>query len=238
MYKQSISLFIPAYNEEGNLEEISKDIIDFLKENFKKYELIIVANVSTDRTSEIAQELARKNKNIRVVQQENFVGYGTQLKEGWENAKYDLIFYTDSDRQFDITELKRFMRYIDDYDVVVGYRVKRRDPAMRIFYSKLYNLGLRFLLGLEFKDIDCAFKLCKRKVIDSVKPIKQDRGADAEFLLKSKSRGFKMKQLPVTHRPRIAGVSEAETGNKLFATVKPEIIVALIKEALYLRRLR
>jgi len=237
-FKQSISFFIPAYNEEDNLEAISKEIIGFLSENFEKYELIIVANVCKDRTSEIAQRLTRWNKHIRVVQQKKFVGYGTQLKAGWENAKYDLIFYTDSDRQFDISELKKFMRYINKYDIVIGYRKKRRDPLMRIWYSKLYNFALKVTLELWYKDVDCAFKLCKKEVIDKIKPITQDRGSDAEFLVKSKAYGFKIKQLPVTHRPRIAGVSEAESGGKIFVKIKSEIITAMIKEIFQLRKIQ
>lgn len=239
-YKQSISVFVPAYNEEGNIEATTKEITGFLRENFNDYEFIIVANVSKDRTSEIAQKLAKKDKHIRVIQQPRFVGYGTQLKVGWENAKNELVFYTDSDRQFDINELKDFMRHIEEYDAVIGYRKQRKDPKMRLFYSWLYNMALRFLLGLPFRDIDCAFKLCKKKVIDKIKPFTQDRGPDAEFLVKAKSAGFKIKQLPVTHKPRIAGVSEAEVGgkSKFFVKIKPEIIKALIKETLYLRRFK
>ncbi|MDP3881879.1 MAG: glycosyltransferase family 2 protein [Nanoarchaeota archaeon] len=238
-YTQSISVFIPAYNEEENIREVSLDIIKFLNKHFKTYELILVINKCKDKTPQLAKELAKKNKHIRVIQQKTFVGYGSQLKKGWENAKYDLVFYTDSDRQFNIEELTRFMESIKEYDAVVGYRKKRRDPFMRIAYSKLYNLALGLILGIKFKDADCAFKLCKKEVIDAIKPITQDRGADSEFLVKATAKGFKMKQLPVTHRPRIAGVSEAESeGGGFFVKIKPEIIKALIKETLYLRKFR
>jgi len=238
-YKQSITVFIPAYNEEDNIKEAASEILNYLRNRFEKYELILVINVCKDRTFEIATDLAKKNKNIKVIQQKKFVGYGTQLKVGWENAKNELIFYTDSDRQFKIDELDKLMKFIEDYDVVVGYRKKRNDPFMRVVYSKVYNLALRFLLGLNFRDIDCAFKLCKRKVIDNIKPFSQDRSADAEFLVKAISKGFRVKELPVTHKKRTAGVSEAETGkNRFFIKIKPEIIKALINETLYLRRFR
>ncbi len=92
-------------------------------------------------------------------------------------------------------------------------------------------------MGLNFRDVDCAFKLCRKEVIDNIKPFIQDRGADAEFLVKSKAKGFKIKELPVTHRPRIKGVSEAESSNsKFFITIKPKIVIAMIKEVFYLRR--
>lgn len=238
-YKKSISVFIPAYNEEENIAKATEEIDKFLRENFEKYELILVINVCKDKTAKIAKELSKEYKNVRVILQKKFVGYGTQLKVGWENAKNELIFYTDSDRQFDIRELHEFMGYIDKYDAVVGYRKKRKDPFMRLIYSKIYNITLGFLLGLNFRDIDCAFKLCKKKVIDEIRPFSQDRGADAEFLVKAMVSGFKIKELPVVHRERIAGVSEAETGkSKFFVKIKPEIIKALIKETIQLRKLR
>jgi glycosyltransferase involved in cell wall biosynthesis len=238
-YHQSISVFIPAYNEEENIREVSEDIVNFLKKRFETYELILVINKCKDKTSQLAREIAKKNKKIRVIQQKSFVGYGTQLKSGWENAKYDLVFYTDSDRQFDIEELDKFMKYAGEYDVIIGWRVDRKDPKMRIFYSWLYNLALRATLGINFRDIDCAFKLCKKEVIDAIKPFTQDRGADSEFLVKAKAKGFKIKQIPVTHRPRVAGISEAEShSGGFFVRIKPEIIKALIIETLYLRRFR
>ena len=95
------------------------------------------------------------------------------------------------------------------------------------------------MLGIPFRDGECAFKLCKKEVVDKIRPFTQDRGADAEFLVKTLAKGFKIKQLPVTHRPRIAVVSEAESQSKgFFVRVKPEIIKALIIETLRLRRFK
>jgi len=242
-FEKSISVFIPAYNEEENLEETTKEIINFLRKNFKKFEFIIVVNVSTDRTLEIAKKLEKKYREVRVIEQKKFVGYGTQLKTGWENAKNELVFYTDADRQFDIHELKNFMNFIDKYDLVIGYRKKRKDPKLRILYSKLFNLTLRFLVGLKFRDVDCAFKLCKKEVIDKISPLKEGLGKkeegimDALFLLKAQSKKFKIKELPVTHKPRMAGTSKAELPN-FVGKVKPELIISLIKDTLNLRRLK
>ena len=238
-YNQSISFFIPAYNEEENLREVSEEITSFLKNNFKDYEYIIVANKSKDETQKIAKEMERKYENTRAILQKDFVGYGTQLKTGWEAASKELVFYTDSDRQFNVQELHEFMKHIKNHDIVIGYRKKRKDPFMRIFYSWLYNQSLRYTVGIKCKDADCAFKLCHKKVIDNIKPFSLDRGGDAEFLVKSFAKKYRIKQLPVTHRPRIAGVSEAESNSKgFFVRIKPEIIKALIKETAVLRNIR
>jgi len=238
-YQKSLSFFIPVYNEGENLKIFSNEIIKFLEDNFIKYEFIIVANVSKDDTSKIAQEIASKNKNVRVIQQKEFVGYGKQIGTGWENSKNEIVFYTDGDGQFDVNEIKKLMPYIDEYDVVTGYRQERKDPLMRIIYSKMYNLALRFVLGLNFKDIDCGFKLCKKEVINKIKPFTQDRGPDAEFLVKAKAKGFKIKQVPVTHRPRVTGVSEAESKSTgFFIRIKPEIIKSLINETINLHKIK
>lgn len=238
-YNQSISVFVPAYNEEENLTEVTQEIVSFLDKNFKDYEFIIVANKSKDKTQEIARNLSKNNKKIKVIIQKNFVGYGAQLKSGWEFSSKELVFYTDSDRQFDINELHNFMKHIKTYDAVIGYRSKRKDPFMRVFYSWLYNQAIRRLLNIRVRDVDCAFKLCRKGLIDAIRPFTQDRGADAEFLVKAFAKNYKVKELPVTHRSRIAGVSEAESNSKgFFVRIKPEIISALIIETMELRKFR
>ncbi len=229
---------MPAYNEEENIEIATLEIYEFLKKNFKKFEVIIVDDGSSDKTGKIADRLSKKYKDIKVIHHPKNLKYGMALKSGFENAKYDLIFYTDADRQFNISELKKFMHYIKKYEVVVGYRKKRKDPFMRIVYSKLFNFALRFLLGLNFKDADCAFKLCKREVVDKIKPLTQkEGGVDAELLTKSKAYGFKIKEITVTHFPRKAGVSKAISSSRgFFVKIKPKTIIALIKEILDLRK--
>lgn len=236
-YKYSISFFIPAYNEEGNLERISQDILSFLKKNYLKYELVIVANVSKDKTSEIARKIAKKTNNVRVIQQEKFVGYGVQFRTGFENSSNELIAYTDSDRQFDINEMHNFMKFIDEYDMVIGYRKNRKDKKMRLFYSWIYNLALHVLVGIPFKDVDCAFKVVHKRVIDKIKPLSCVISADSELVAKAIAHGFKIKQIPVTHYPRVAGQSQAEIGRMgFFSFVKPSIMWNLFIEAIKLRR--
>lgn len=235
-YNQAISFFMPAYNEEKNIGPAIQDALIFLKNNFKDYELIIVDDGSKDKTGKIADVYARKNKKMRVIHHPTNLQYGVALKSGFENSKKELIFYTDSDRQFDLNEIHQLMKYINDYDIVIGYRKKRKDKKMRVIYSSLYNLTLRLLLKIPYKDIDCAFKLCKKKVIDKIKPLTTIRSADVQLLSKTLAYNFKIKQIPVTHYPRRQGVSEAESGGSFFVRIKPNIIRDLIKETLYLKK--
>jgi len=228
---------MPAYNEEANIKIAIEEAVKFLEKNFVKYELIIVNDGSKDKTKEIAESCAKKNKSIRVINHPTNLQYGMALKTGFENSKNELIFYTDSDRQFELKEIHNLMKRIKNYDMVIGYRKDRKDKKMRIYYSWIYNKALQFLLGISFRDIDCAFKLCHKKVIDKVRPFSSIRGADAELLAKAIAYNFSIKQIPVLHKPRIAGVSEAEAINAgFFVKIKPKIIIHLIKETLKLRK--
>ena len=209
-YKQSISVFMPAYNEEENIGLAIKEATNCLKKFFNKYELIIVNDGSTDKTKKIAAAYTKKDKNIRLINHPKNLQYGRAFKTGFESAKNELIFYTDADRQFDFNEISNLMEHIDRYDLVIGYRKDRKDSFMRIIYSKIYNLALRLLLGIPYKDIDCAFKICHKRVIDKIKPFTCIRSADSELLGKAIAHKFKIKQIPVTHLPRKAGSSEAE----------------------------
>jgi len=234
MYPQSISFFMPAYNEEKNIASAIEDGVKFLKANFKDYELIVVNDGSKDKTKEIAESYSRENPKIKVINHPRNLQYGRAFKTGFESSTKELIFYTDSDRQFNVNEIHNLMKYISKYDMVIGYRKNRQDKKMRLFYSWLYNLALRFLLNIPFRDIDCAFKICKKKVIDKIRPFTCVRSADSELMGKALAYGFTAKQIPVSHYPRKAGTSEAETGG-FFAFVKPSIIIYLIKETLALR---
>lgn len=235
-YKHSISFFMPAYNEEDNIVPALQEAEAFLDKNFDNYELIVVNDGSKDKTRERAEAYAKKNRKIRIINHPTNLQYGRAFKTGFESSKNELIFYTDSDRQFDIEEIHKLMKYIDDYDLVIGYRKNRKDKQMRIFYSKIYNLALRFLLGIKYRDIDCAFKIVHKRVIDKIKPFTCVRSADSELLGKAIAYGFTIKQIPVTHKPRVAGTSEAETKFGFFAFVKPKIIIHLITETLELRK--
>lgn len=227
---------MPAYNEEENIANAIEEASNFLKNNFQDYELIIVNDGSKDKTKEIAEKYAKKDKRIRVINHPTNLQYGRAFKSGYEGSKKELIFYTDADLQFDLAEIKNLMKYIGDYDMVIGYRKKRQDKKIRIVYSWIYNLALRLLLKIPYRDIDCAFKICHKRVIDEVKPFTCVRTADAELLSKAIRKGFAIKQIPVSHKPRPAGISEAERGflAQIFA-VKPSIMLSLLKETLKLK---
>lgn len=217
----SLSVFFPAYNEEENIAATVQQADTILKKITPTYEIIVVNDGSKDNTGTIADGLAKKNKHVRVIHHNPNQGYGAAVWTGIQSAQYDYVFFTDADLQFDLKELTKLLQYVPEYQVVIGYRAKRRDPFMRLLNAKGWNLLNRLLFGLKVRDIDCAFKLFDRRVFNDI-PLKS-RGAmlSAEMLIRLSRKGIPFKEVAVTHLPRIQG---SPTG------AKPSVIMLAFKE--------
>jgi glycosyltransferase involved in cell wall biosynthesis len=227
MRLKELSIFLPAYNEKDNIERVAKGVLAALPDFAERFELVIVNDGSKDRTREIAEGLAKKDPNVKVVSHEKNRGYGAALKTGFASAKYENIFFMDGDGQLDIKEMDRLIPLLAECDIAAGFRIKRNDPLHRVLNGKAYNLLVRLLFGLDVRDIDCAFKLIKKKVTDTVKLNSESQFLSAEFLIKSKKAGFRIKQAGVHHYPREKGTP---TGNK------PLVVINSFKELFKLWR--
>lgn len=218
---ESLSVFFPAYNEEGNLEDTVLKAKKVLLDVAEKWEIIIVNDGSKDKTGEIADSLAKKDKRIRVIHHNPNRGYGAAFKSGLYAAKYPWISFTDSDGQFDFAEIKNFIATQKETgaDAVIGYYKKRQVSKMKILTSKLWEYVVFMLFGLKVTDIDCGFKFISKKIPDSVDKLESERGAfiSSEFLIKAKKKGFKIVEIPVTHYPRVKGQG---TGRDLRVIIK------------------
>lgn len=217
----SLSLFFPAYNEELNIAQSVAQAEQILRRIAKQYEIIIVNDGSKDSTGAIADELSAKDNHIKVVHHSPNQGYGAAVWSGVKAAQYDYVFFTDADLQFDLQELEQLVQFIPEYQVVIGYRAKRRDPFMRILNAKSWNILNRLLFGLKVKDIDCAFKLFDRRLIQSLETKSRGAMLSAEILIRLQRQGVKFKEVPVTHLPRTMG---SATG------AKPSVILRAFKE--------
>src|SRR3989338_174176 len=228
----SISVVLPAYNEEDNIKKALTSIYSYLAAKFETFEIIVVSDGSTDRTNTIVKKLSNKFKNIHLVLHPKNKGYGSTLRSGFKTAKNDLIFYTDSDNQYNINDLDKLLNLVKKFDIVAGYRVKRKDPLFRIFIASVYNLIIKTLLGLNTKDIDCSFKIYKKEVIKTLKLKSKTGLIDAEILIKAQKKGFKVGQVGVSHFPRVKGrtIYEAGPRNKILAFVKPSVVINIFKE--------
>jgi glycosyltransferase involved in cell wall biosynthesis len=206
---------LPAYNEEAIIEQTVLDLATVLDALVDDYEIVVVDDGSRDATCEVLMALAeyRPDVPLRVVLHEQNLGYGAALASGFNAATRELIFMTDGDRQFDVTELARFLPALDPAtDLVIGYREKRADPTLRLLNAWGWKLLVNGLFGYTAWDVDCAFKLFRRRVWQSVTVHARGATFSAEFLVKARRLGFKVKELPVRHLPRPAGTA---TGARL-----------------------
>jgi glycosyltransferase involved in cell wall biosynthesis len=205
MTKYSLSVVLPAYNEEQNAAAAVEEVSAIAQRLDADYEIILVNDGSSDRTGEIGRELEGRIPNYRLVEHYPNRGYGGSLKAGYAAAEKELITYVPADNQFDFSEIDRFLAKIDDADIVCGYRANRQDNVVRKFNARGWNTLVRLLFGYLCRDIDCGFKLFRRDVLDHVNLVSDGAMIDTEFLAGAKARGCHIVEVPVTHRPRVAG---------------------------------
>ncbi len=208
MSVDSLSVFMPAYNEEKNIGATIEQVLGVFKTlDIKDYEVIVVNDGSSDATASVVEVWEKKDSHVRLINHEVNKGYGEAVKTGFYSAKYDYLVFIDSDGQFDFSDITKLIAKIDQADVVVGYRVNRKDSFMRIINGWGWTQLSNILFGLNITDVDCAFKLFKRKVIDTIPHLQSTRGAmiNPETLAKSKKAGFKIVQVGVQHFPRKEG---------------------------------
>jgi len=200
-----LSIVLPAYNEEANVESAVERVSTVAQQLGMDYEIILVNDGSTDRTGEIARELRERIPNFRLVEHYPNRGYGGALKAGFAAATKDLIVFVPADNQFDFGEINRLLERIEEADIVSGYRARRQDPFIRKLNAFGWNTLVRLLFGYLCRDIDCGFKLFRREVLKHVNLVSDGAMIDTEFLAGAKARGFRIAEVPVTHLPRVAG---------------------------------
>jgi glycosyltransferase involved in cell wall biosynthesis len=224
----SISLVMPAYNEADNIEPMVAEATPALEANADGHEIIVVDDGSADETAAVTRRVMESYPNVRLVEHPVNKGFGAAVFSGFTSAEKDWIFYTDADRQFVLSELERFVPYMDQSDLIAGYRAPRRDPFMRVFYGKGWSALCTLMFGYTVRDVDCGFKLFRREIIESLAPQIASRGAtfSIEWLVRAKRAGYRFVELPVTHQPRVAG---SQTGANI------DVIVRAFRELMQFR---
>ena len=210
-----LSYFFPAHNEEANLEGLVEEALAALPALADRFEIIAIDDGSKDRTAEIADRLAAANPDVvRVVHHATNLGYGAALRSGFGAARFGLVAFTDGDRQFRVADLGRLTARLagsDLPDAVVGFRIRRADPAIRTLYARLYRLANRIFFGLRVRDVDCACKVFRRDALAGVRVESGGAFFSAELLIKLEAAGRRVVEVGVDHYPRTAG---SQTGAK------------------------
>lgn len=207
--KFSISVFFPCFNDAGSIGLLVKDAFNTLKQVTNDFEIIVVEDGSRDESRKVLRGLSREIKELKLVLHEKNTGYGGALKSGFANASKDLIIYTDGDGQYDIKELTKLLdKLTDDVDVVQGYKIKRQDPWYRLIIGRSYHHLSKFLFRLKIRDVDCAFRLIRKRCLESI-TFKYNSGVFCvELVKKLQNNGCRFVEVRVNHYPRLYGHSQ------------------------------
>jgi glycosyltransferase involved in cell wall biosynthesis len=218
-----LSIFFPFWNEEKNIKNVVRKAIPVADKVADKWEMILIDDGSSDKTLELANNLAIKDQRLRVIAHKKNRGYGASLKTGLEAAKYNLIVFNDGDGQFDFSQINKFLEKVEEADLVIGFRKKRLDNRFRHILMALLKLWDFIFFGFKFKDIDCGFKLFKRSTLGKILPLDSEGAMiTTEILAKAKRANFKISEIEVSHFPRIYG---DQSGGNL------RVILRAIKES-------
>jgi glycosyltransferase involved in cell wall biosynthesis len=224
---------LPAYNEAANIEPQVAAVIQTLQPITPDFEVIVVNDGSRDQTGAQVRALMTRYPQVRLVEHPQNRGYGAAVYSGFTAATKEWVFLTDADRQFDLSEIHKFLPHLDRADLILGYRAPRRDPFHRRVYGRGWSLLVSILFGYTARDVDCAFKLFKREILDHITI--QSRGAtfSAEFLVRAKRAGYTSVEVPVSHLPRRAG---SQTGARLDVVTRAFRELVQVRIALWRER--
>jgi len=220
-----LSYFFPAHDEEANIEGLVAEALDSLPGIAETFEVIAVNDGSRDRTQALADELTAAHPGVvRAVHHPTNLGYGAALRSGFAASRYELVAFTDGDRQFRVEDVGRLTERLaatDHPDVVVGYRIRRADPLVRTLYARAYRLANRIFFGLRVTDVDCACKLFRREALEDIHVESDGAFFSAELLIKLRAAGRSVVEVGIPHYPRTAG---SPTG------AKPQVIGRAVRD--------
>jgi len=205
----SVSVFFPAFNDGGTIPSMVISALRTLPSVTDDYEVIVVNDGSTDYTGEMLQELARIYPQVRIITHPQNRGYGAALRSGFTGARKDWIFYTDGDAQYDPREITRLVEAVkEDTDIVNGFKIVRHDPLHRVIIGRIYHHLVRMLFGFRLRDVDCDFRLIRRKVFEEVRLQSTSGTICLEMVKKFQDVGCRFEEVPVHHFHRAYGKSQ------------------------------
>jgi glycosyltransferase involved in cell wall biosynthesis len=203
----SLSLVLPAHNEEDNIKIVVDHALKTLPCFAETFEIIVVNDGSRDKTAEIINELARIHPQVKPQHHKVNRGYGGALTTGFKASTGDFVMFMDADRQFDIVDLGLLTPFIGKFDVVAGFRKERNDPFIRRMNAEIFNLVVRALFSVHLHDIDCAFKVFRGEQIRAINLTESGALINTEMQAKLRRQHATIQQVAVNHYPRVAGTA-------------------------------
>ena len=223
----SLSVVLPAHDEEAVIAETVQHVVDHVAAWLQDFEVIVVNDGSRDRTGAILDRIVEADPRVRVIHHPVNRGYGAALVSGFEAVTKNLVFFMDSDGQFDIADLKSFFPLIGEYDAVLGYRINRQDTWMRKCNAWGWKMLVSLIFHVQVRDVDCAFKLYRAEFFRTQQLETCGAMINTEILYKFQRAGYTFTERGVRHLPRHSGRA---TGAKL------SVIVRAFREMFYFAR--
>jgi glycosyltransferase involved in cell wall biosynthesis len=215
----SLSIFFPCYNDAGTIGSLVASADQVASAFTDDYEIIVVDDASTDCSKGLLIELQKKYPRLRSIFHEENRGYGGALKSGVAHATKDLFFYTDGDGQYDAFELRKLLPVMQEgVDIVNGYKIYRNDPKHRIILGLIYLRLMRLLFNFHIRDVDCDFRLIRRRVFDHIELEHNSGVICLELVKKLELAGFRFAEYPVHHFHRVYGKSQFFNFKRLLHT--------------------
>jgi dolichol-phosphate mannosyltransferase len=201
-----VSVVLPAYNEEANIEHAVTRALEVMADIGIEHEVVVVDDGSADGTRAVVEPLLKQfSPRVRLIVHQRNIGYGAALRTGFTESRLGMVFFTDTDNQFDISEIAYFLPQMDRFDVMTGFRVYRYDTVVRSMLSWIYNRLVAVLFRVRVRDVDCAFKLFRREVVDQITIETDNFFVCTELLAKARKWNFRIGEKGVRHYPRTAG---------------------------------
>ena len=217
--RPSISAFFPCYNDSNTIGDLVIEAERQLQQLTDDYEIIVVNDGSSDNSADVLRALAAAVPRLRVVTHERNRGYGGALRSGFAAATKDLVFYTDGDGQYDVRELPILVMLLtDDTDFVNGIKMRRQDPTYRIHAGNLHRFFMRWLFWLPIDDVDCDFRLVRRRILEDVDLHSTSGSICVELVKHAQRAGAQFREVSVHHYARKYGRSEFFKPGKILST--------------------
>jgi len=217
----TISVVIPVYNEENNVENAVSALRLVLENGFSNYEILIIESGSTDRTAEIADSIAKTDSHVRVIHQISREGLGSAIRLGFANSLMDYILYIDGDEPFDVARIEEIIPLLREYEAVIGFRAGKRESFRRRLLSGVYNGLIQLLFRLNVRDVNFSMKVVSRDLIKKLKLRANGCFYDAELIAEIRRTGTEIYEIGFEYTPRTSGESTLD---------KPSIILHMLWE--------
>ncbi len=218
--RPNITIFYPVYKDELTVENVTLKAVEVCDELAANYEIIIINDCSPDNSGKIADELALKYSQVKVIHHEMNKGYGAALKTGFAHSTMEWICFTDGDDEYDLRDLHKMLRLKDFYDLIITFRYKKIYSNKRIFISYIYNKVLRWVFRTRFRDISTGLRLVRKELIDEISITSNSPFIGAEITIKSMLKGYRIGEMGIQTFPREIGKGSSTSMKNILHTIK------------------